>query len=298
MMLADQAPDTPDSFDTTKDNRAVGWLSLFRNGTALISIMIPGGVAIHALSIRVVATTLPFVVTEIGGLRFFAWTTTVAVVSGIWGAAFVASLVRLRGLRDAYRISLVLFSTGSIACAVAPNMAIFLAGRLFQGLGGGLLTALAYTAIRRVFPEILRTRAIVFLSSIWGAAAFAGPLIGGVFAGWGFWRGAFWIDVPFAISVGVLAEIALAKSAEAESGGVAVQPTIVCARLALLTGSALAVAVGGVSGDALSSGIGLVLGALLLIGLLRVEQHPARQVRSDCSQVGLIARETSWARCL
>jgi MFS family permease len=135
-MLADQAQDAPDSLDATQENRTVGWLPLFRDGTALISVMIAGGVAIHALSMRVVATALPSVVTEIGGLRFFAWTTTVAVVSGIWGAAIAASLVKLRGLRDAYRISLLLFATGSIACAVAPNMAVFLAGRLFQGLGG------------------------------------------------------------------------------------------------------------------------------------------------------------------
>jgi MFS family permease len=273
-MLADQAQDAPDSFDATQENRAVGWLPLFRDGTALISIMMAAGVAIHALSMRVVATALPSVVTEIGGLRFFAWTTTVAVVSGIWGAVFAPSLGKLRGLRDAYRISLVLFAIGSITCAVAPHMAVFLAGRLLQGLGGGLLTALAYTTIRRAFPENLRTRAIVLLSGIWGMAAFVGPLIGGVFAGWGFWRGAFWIDVPFAISVGVLAEIVLSKSAEAESGSVAVQPLTVCTRLALLTGSALAVSVGGASGEALSSGIGLVLGTILLIGLMRVEQAP------------------------
>ena len=95
-----------------------------------------GGVAIHALSMRVVSTALPIVVTEIGGLRFFAWTTTVAVVTAIWGAAFSASLVRLRGLRDAYRISLVLFAGGSVICASSPNMGVFLAGRFFQGLGG------------------------------------------------------------------------------------------------------------------------------------------------------------------
>ena len=64
---------------SAQDNRAeAGWLSLFRDGNAPISLMIAGGVAIHALSMRVVSTALPIVVTEIGGLRFFAWTTTVA----------------------------------------------------------------------------------------------------------------------------------------------------------------------------------------------------------------------------
>ena len=168
---------------------APGWVALFRGGNALISIMLTGGVAIHALSLRVVSTVLPSVVSEIGGLRFFAWSTTVAIVSAIWGAAFAAALARSRGLRHAYRISLTLFAAGSIGCAAAPDMTVFLAGRLFQGLGGGLLTALAYTTIRRVFPENLRTRAIVIVSGIWGAAALSGPLFGGLLADWGFGDG-------------------------------------------------------------------------------------------------------------
>jgi MFS family permease len=272
-MLAQETQDASPPIDSGKpEDTAAGWLALFRGGNALVAVMISGGVAIHAMSMRVVATALPSVVTEIGGLPFFAWTTTVAILSAIWGAAFAASLVSLRGLPGAYRISLGLFAAGSITCAVSPDMTIFLAGRLFQGLGGGLLTALAYTTIRRVFPENLRTRAIVFLSGIWGVAAFSGPVVGGVLAGWGFWRWAFWIDVPFAIAIGALAEITLSKSGDWGSRGAAVQPVRVCARLALLTGSALAVSIGGVWGEALSSGLGLALGTLLLFGLLRVEQ--------------------------
>src|SRR5215471_11954959 len=102
-MSAEDAP----SLDVAHDGgRTGGWLSLFRDGTALVSVMITGGVAIHAQSMRVVATALPSVVVDIGGLRFFAWTTTVAIVSAIWGAAFAAPLAKSRGLRHAYRIAL------------------------------------------------------------------------------------------------------------------------------------------------------------------------------------------------
>jgi hypothetical protein len=95
-----QETDMPNLVDAVQRNDAsAGWLSLFREGNALISVMITGGVAIHALSMRVVSTALPSVVTEIGGLRFFAWTTTVAIVSAIWGAAFAAPLAKSRGLR-------------------------------------------------------------------------------------------------------------------------------------------------------------------------------------------------------
>jgi MFS family permease len=252
---------------------AVGWQALFSDGHAAVSVMLAGGVAIHALSLRVVSTVLPTVVAEIGGLRFFAWTTTVAVVSAIWGASLAASVARSWGLRGAYRISLALFAAGSITCAVASDMGVFLIGRLFQGLGGGLLTALAYTTIQRVFPHRLRTRAIVLVSGIWGVAALCGPMLGGVLAGWGFWRWAFWIDVPVAVMLVALAEFSLSKMAEPDGGGVQVGTAVV--RLSLLGASVLAVATGSVSGSALSSSIGLGSGALLLVVLLRMETNSA-----------------------
>lgn len=172
-----------------KRTGTASWRDLFTAGNMAVSAMLTGGVAIHALSLRVVATILPSVVAEIGGLRFFAWATTLAMVGSIWGAALAAVLANSRGLKGAYRVSLVLFASGSTICAVAPNMMTLLIGRLFQGFGGGLLTALAYTTIRRVFVEALRTRAIVLVSGIWGVAALCGPLLGGVLAGWGFWGG-------------------------------------------------------------------------------------------------------------
>jgi MFS family permease len=183
--------------------------------------------------------------------------------------------VRSRGLRDAYRISLTLFAAGSVACAMAPNMGVFLIGRLLQGLGGGLLTSLSYTTIQRVFRESLRTRAIVFLSGIWGVVAFSGPLIGGFFAGLGFWRGAFWIDVPLAVVVCGLAEYSLPRPRQENRDGVVPRSAkAVCTRLALLAASALAVSVGGASGAPALSAVGLVLGAVLLIALLRLERAP------------------------
>jgi MFS family permease len=274
-MLVDENEERPDTRSAQAGSAPAGWLSLFRDGYAAISLMIAGGVAIHALSMRVVSTALPIVVTEIGGLRFFAWTTTVAVVTAIWGAAFAASLVRFRGLRDAYRISLLVFAGGSAACALSGDMGEFLTGRVFQGLGGGFLTALAYATIRRVYRENQRTRAIVLLSGIFGAAAFTGPLVGGVLAGWGVWRWSFWIDVPFAVAVGLLAESTLPKQREPESKGAGVSVRTACARLTLLTGSALAVSIGSVSGDARSSGVGLAIGAALLFLLLRAERDGA-----------------------
>jgi predicted MFS family arabinose efflux permease len=74
------------------------------------------------------------------------------------------------------------------------------------GFGGGLLSALAYVLVRNVFPEPLWPRVFGLLASVWSVTVLAGPLIGGVFAGYGNWRGAF---VAVAGAGGLLALAAL-----------------------------------------------------------------------------------------
>lgn len=252
-----------------------GWRALLTGRNLGRSVVLTGAVAIHALSLRVVVTVLPVAVAEIGGLRLFAWTMTIAMVSAIWGAASAAPLAVARGLRRAYHIALVLFVVGSVICAVSPSMGVFLVGRLLQGLGGGLLTALAYTTISRVFPANLHPRAIAMLSGVWGIAALCGPLVGGILAGWGLWRWAFWIDVPLAAAVGAIAQrTILTRIGEQPSRSSA--PAIAFGRLALLGGSVLAVAIGGLSGDALTSGLGIAAAVIVLVAALRVDDRSAR----------------------
>lgn len=260
---------------------AEGWPGLFAGGRAGPLLVLTGGVLMHALSLRVVATVMPSAAAEIGGLRFFAWASTIAFVGAIWGAALAARLAASRGLRCAYWISLLLFAGGSALCATAPDISRFLAGRLFQGLGGGLLTALAYTTIRLVFPAALHTRAITLVSGVWSVGALCGPLFGGLFAGWGLWRWAFWIDLPLALTVGALAE--QIKLARGQSGPTRSRNSgkIGFGRLALLGGAAIAVSVGGASGQALASACGLLAGLALLVATLRIDNAAVRHPGSS-----------------
>jgi MFS family permease len=247
-----------------------GWASLFGGGNAGPLAVLTGGVLMHALSLRVVATVLPSAVAEIGGLRLFAWTATLAYLGSIWGAAFAAPLAVARGLRGAYRISLFVFACGSALCATAPDIGLFLFGRFLQGVGGGLLTALAYTAIRRLFPAALHTRLITMVSGIWSVGALCGPLVGGVLAGWGLWRWAFWVDIPIAVAVGTLAErTSLVRDNRPRSGAAPVKIGFV--RLALLGAAVMAVAVGGASGRAATGCCGMIAGLVLLAAMLRID---------------------------
>src|SRR5260370_31737166 len=86
-------------------------------------------------------------------------------------------------------------------------MACLLVGRLLEGIGGGMMIALSYVAIQQSFAEELWGRLFGIVAAIWGAGSLLGPLVGGVFADFGFWRGAFWF---FAIQAARLATLAVA----------------------------------------------------------------------------------------
>src|SRR5450755_2395105 len=89
------------------------WGSLFTRDTGPRSAMIAGGVAVHALSIYVVSTILPSAVAEVGGVEYFAWTTTLAMVGAILSSVCAAALANKIGLRLAYWFALATFALGS-----------------------------------------------------------------------------------------------------------------------------------------------------------------------------------------
>jgi MFS family permease len=151
-----------------------GWQALLRGGNGPCTLIITGGVAIHAVSIYVVATIMPVVVGDIGGLAFFAWTTMLYVAGSLFGASAVPVLLSRFSPRAAYRIAFALFLSGSMVCSIAPTLGVLLVGRLSQG-GGGMLPALAYAIIRQTFQASLHARAISLVGSVWGMAALTGP---------------------------------------------------------------------------------------------------------------------------
>ena len=62
-----------------------------------------------------------------------------------------------------------------------------------------MMTAAVYGVVREVFPEVLWARMLATISGAWGIAAMSGPAVGGIFAGLGVWRGAFWVMVPLIV---------------------------------------------------------------------------------------------------
>lgn len=167
------------------------WRALLRGTDGLCMFVLCSGVALHAINLYLATTVMPSIVREIGGIDFYAWSTSLFVVGSILGAALASQLMRRAGCRMAYLLAAIAFALGCIVCAISSAMPIFIAGRLIQGLGGGLLLSLPYAVIQLRFAPAMWPRAMALLSAMWGVATLLGPALGGVLAEMGIWRAAF-----------------------------------------------------------------------------------------------------------
>ncbi|MDA8249202.1 MAG: MFS transporter [Rhodospirillales bacterium] len=227
---------------------------LFRGGNAGRSAVVGGGMILHALNTFIVATILPSVVRDIGGLRYFAWSTVLYVVASLLGGAFCARLLQRVGPRHAYRLALAGFALGSVTCALAPAMPVLLAGRFVQGLAAGTLSALSFTLVRTLFPARLWPRALSLVSVAWGMATLLGPAVGGVFAQYGVWRAAFWSVAAAAPLLLLLVEVSLPRDIARPP---APRTALPVGNLLLLAGSVFAVSLGSMSAQPLANAAGL-----------------------------------------
>ena len=247
-----------------------GWGELLGGRNGVYALALAGGVTLHAVNIYIATTVTPTVVAEIGGLDFYAWTTTLFVVASILGAALTARLLQSAGPRGAYVAATLIFAGGTLVCAFAPSMPVMLVGRSVQGLGGGFLYALAYGLTRLVLPARLWGRAIGLVSAMFGIAALIGPAIGGLFAEYGAWRAAFWSLVPVAL---LFAAIALAmlprRSPDRDE-----RSAIALPQLVLLTAAVLAVSAGSLA-TSLAWNLAGLAAALVLIGLIALVESRA-----------------------
>ncbi|MBZ7924003.1 MFS transporter [Ensifer adhaerens] len=256
---------------TPAPQQETGWRALLTGDNAVHSLVLSGGVALHALNVYVVTTIMPSIVREIGGLEYYAWSTTVFVAASILGAALSARLLGAVGAGRAYAVGALVFGLGTLFCATAPSMAMLLAGRAIQGFGGGLLYALAYGVIRLVFRPELWTRAIGLISATWGTATLIGPAIGGMFAEFSTWRVAFWSLLPLTALLAALAFSTLPRKAANDEG----RTPLPLLQLLFLVGIVLALSVASTRTVAFEQIACVGAAVLLFLSLLLVERRAA-----------------------
>ena len=175
------------------------WMEIFRGRLLVYTVLLNFGILFFGIDGFVVNTLMPTIVDDIGGLAYYAWATMLFVVGAIVGSAAYGPLRGRVGGRKALASGAAVFTVGALACSVAPHMGALLVARTVAGLGGGVIVAGSMAFTSALYEPRVRTRAIAFTSVTWIGCALLGPIIGGIFADIGWWRGAFWLYVPFAV---------------------------------------------------------------------------------------------------
>jgi len=109
------------------------------------------------------------------------------------------------GRRRVFRIGVVWFAIASLLCGLAPNVAVLIAARALQGVGGALLTPGSLAILQASFAEDDRGAAIGAWSGLGGVATAVGPFLGGWLISAVSWRLVFYINLPLAVAVVVIA---------------------------------------------------------------------------------------------
>src|SRR5262245_41064771 len=90
-----------------------------------------------ALDSTIVATALPTIVGELGGLERLSWVVTGYLLAQTIVTPLYGKLGDLYGRKIVLQAAIVIFLAGSALCGIADNMTQLILFRALQGLGGG-----------------------------------------------------------------------------------------------------------------------------------------------------------------
>lgn len=226
-----------------QDPAREGWRSLLKREWMPTLAVLLGGVLLQSMNVLMLTTVLPSIVGELGGVAMLSWPTTAFLASSIVAASCAGVLSGAVGARTAYCIGVTIFGLGALLCSLAPTMGWIVAGRLIQGFGGGLESAAAYVAVRATFPEAAWSRTIALMSTSWSMSVLLGPLVGGMFARYGNWRGAFVATAAVAFTLAVSAFFILppraAERGTSAAGIPAGRVALICVAIAAMSSASI-----------------------------------------------------------
>lgn len=159
------------------------------------------GMLLAALDQTIVATALPTIVGELGGLRQLSWVVTAYLLTSTVSVPIWGKVSDLYGRRRVFQTAILIFLVGSVLCGLSRNMAELIGFRAIQGAGGGGLMSTAQAIIGDIVAPRERGKYQGYLGGVFAFASVVGPLLGGLFVDHLSWRWVFYVNLP----VGALA---------------------------------------------------------------------------------------------
>ncbi len=235
-------------------------------------------ILLAALDQTIVATALPTIVGDLGGLNRLAWVTSAFLLAQTAVTPLYGKLGDLYGRKRLLQSAVLLFLAGSALCGQAQSMTELIAFRAVQGLGAGGLIVLTQAVIGDIVPPRERGRYQGLFGAVFGVASVGGPLLGGVIVQAVSWRWIFYVNLP--IGLVALAVIGTTLPATATRGKPSIDYLGAGLLAAGLSAIVLVTSLGGTTWSWGSPEVVLIgaLGVALIIAFLAAERRAREPV--------------------
>ena len=152
-----------------------------------------------ALDQTIVGTAMPRIIGDLRGFEHYAWVTTAYMLTSTTVVPIVGKLSDMYGRKRFYVVGLIIFLVGSALAGAAASMTQLIAFRSFQGIGAGIVQAIAFIIIGDLFPPAERGRLQGLFAGVFGLAALIGPPTGGYLTDTFSWRWIFYVNLPLGL---------------------------------------------------------------------------------------------------
>ena len=165
----------------------------------------------------VIATSLPAIAADVGtspvALKLAVTSYLVALAIFIPISGWMSDRF---GAKNIFRLAIVVFVVGSIACGSSRSIEAFVFSRFFQGIGGSMMTPVGRLLLVRGTPRSELVNAMAWLTIPALLGPIMGPPLGGFLTTYLSWHWVFWINVPIGV-LGVLLVTRFLPSGEPRS---------------------------------------------------------------------------------
>jgi EmrB/QacA subfamily drug resistance transporter len=152
--------------------------------------------ALAALDQTIVATALPRIVGDLGGITQYSWVFTAYMLTSTVTVPLYGKLGDVYGRKRLFLFSIVVFLIGSALCGAAQSMTQLVIFRAVQGIGAGGLFPLSLAVIGNIVPPRDRGRWQGLIGAVFAAASIVGPAVGGFIVDNTTWRWVFFVNLP------------------------------------------------------------------------------------------------------
>jgi EmrB/QacA subfamily drug resistance transporter len=241
-----------------------------RNRIILVTIGIMLSLFLASMESTVVATAMPTIVGQLGGLEHYSWVFSAFMLASTTSVPLYGKLSDIYGRRRIYVIAMSLFLIGSVMSGLANSMTQLIFARAVQGLGAGGVQPMAFILIGEMFSLKQRAKMQGFFSGVWGFSSIAGPLLGGFLVDQFTWRWVFYINVIPGLLAAALVALAWKEQSQHHE-----RPAVDYLGAVLLTSSVVSLLLGLMEFGSINSWSLIALAMVLFVALLWVESRAA-----------------------